>query len=168
MFHESGSSTATMDPPHRTRPHPLGPGRRTRPARRTLHREELTLPATHASVPAARHRVGTALSRYGLPRELADTALLILTELVTNAVVHAAELSPEVDISVAVGGQELVIAVHDRHPEPPRVLPVCRPDGGGWGLKMVTDLTEQSGGRVDVPPDPDRHGKTVRVTLPHP
>ncbi|WP_372509438.1 ATP-binding protein [Streptomyces humicola] len=132
-----------------------------------MHQVTFSLPTTDTSVPKARHQVGAALARYGLDPPSTDTALLILTELVTNAVIHASDLSPRVDIAVAVRSDHLVIAVHDRHPHRPRVLPACRPDGGGWGLKMVTDLTTESGGTVEMPADPDRHGKTVRVTLPH-
>lgn len=132
------------------------------------HHESFTLAATKASVPKARHQVRAALARWGLDAAATDTALLILTELVTNVVLHASAVSPQVDVAVALRADHLVIAVHDLHPFRPRVLPACRPEGGGWGLKMVTDLATESGGTVDVLPDADRHGKTVRVTLPHP
>lgn len=134
----------------------------------SLPRQTFTEPTTAASVPAARRRIGTALTRFGLnlDQPIVDTALLIATELVTNSVIHAAEHSPHVDISIYIRAGHLVIAVHDRRPHCPRALPVSRPNGGGWGLKLVTDLTAQYGGNVQMPEDPDGGGKTVQVTLP--
>jgi anti-sigma regulatory factor (Ser/Thr protein kinase) len=147
----------------------LGPPAVTAPTAMThpAHHESFSLAAAKASVPKARHQVRDALARWGLDTASTDTALLILTELVTNAVLHASALSPQVDIAVALEAEHLAIMVHDLHPFRPRVLPACRPEGGGWGLKMVTDLATESGGTVDLLPDADRQGKTVRVTLPH-
>ncbi|MET7618916.1 ATP-binding protein [Streptomyces sp. NPDC005408] len=90
------------------------------------------------------------------PLELAPA---LSAELVTNSVIHAAERSPHVDISVYIRAGHLVIAVHDRHPHCPSALPASRPNGGGWGLKMIADLTAQYGGEVQIPEDQDGGGK---------
>lgn len=57
-----------------------------------LHRRlHLTLdPADLVAVGAVRHRLRTALSHWGVP-ELSDTAELLTSELVTNALLHTAK-----------------------------------------------------------------------------
>jgi hypothetical protein len=74
----------------------LGPPAVTAPTAMThpAHHESFSLAAAKASVPKARHQVRDALARWGLDTASTDTALLILTELVTNAVLHASALSP--------------------------------------------------------------------------
>jgi two-component sensor histidine kinase len=132
------------------------------------HWHHFTKPATPASVPAARLRARKALADFGVAPEhpTAATALLVLTELATNCVTHAADRSPYFDVGIALDAGSLVIAVHDRHPYRPRPLPQPYPEGGGWGLKMVADLAASTGGTTQVPADPDGCGKTVRVRLP--
>ncbi|HET6857639.1 MAG TPA: ATP-binding protein, partial [Streptomyces sp.] len=63
-----------------------------------------TAPAADASVPQARHAVRDLLNRQGVPvrDELVQGLLLIVSELVTNAVRHAALLSPELAVEVAI------------------------------------------------------------------
>ncbi|ARX87813.1 hypothetical protein SMD44_07295 [Streptomyces alboflavus] len=60
-------------------------------------------PAVDASVPQARHAVRDLLARQGVPApdELVQGLLLIVSELVTNAVRHAALLSPMLAVEVA-------------------------------------------------------------------
>jgi anti-sigma regulatory factor (Ser/Thr protein kinase) len=73
---------------------------------------EAGLPSANRS----RRWVGALLARWGL-EELTDTATLLTSELVTNAVVHA-HSRPVVSLAVASGVVE--IGVRDREPRMPR------------------------------------------------
>jgi anti-sigma regulatory factor (Ser/Thr protein kinase) len=86
-----------------------------------------------------------------------DDAQLIVTELATNAVIHAC--SP-FSVSVRYDGSCIRISVHDWNP----MLPVLRDAGptarSGRGLHLV-DLVAYDWG---VEPSPD--GKTIWAELP--
>ncbi|MFI6350178.1 ATP-binding protein [Streptomyces sp. NPDC050560] len=130
---------------------------------------DFSVPAEPVSVPASRAIAGHALAAWGLADEdtLCETALLVLSELVTNSVKHAARLSPSVDIGLTLTGGELTVAVHDSHPHRPVAAPRAREDGsGGWGLRLVTDLAIRRGGAVAVRADREGPGKTVSARLP--
>ncbi|MFG2824957.1 ATP-binding protein [Kitasatospora sp. NPDC048365] len=129
----------------------------------------LSLPTVPASVPEARRRVRAELGAHGIGPDhpLTDTVLLVVSELVTNAVRHAAEHSPSTALGLTVGPDELVVSVHDRHPHCPQALAVPHQDGsGGWGLGLVAELAEALGGGMDSHADPDGGGKTMVVRLP--
>src|SRR5215212_160709 len=83
-----------------------------------------TAPAVDASVPQARHAVRDLLLRQGVPAsdDLAQGLLLIVSELVTNAVKHAAVLSPTITVELAVGAEWLRVSVEDNHPYRPTAL----------------------------------------------
>ncbi|UNZ21303.1 ATP-binding protein [Streptomyces sp. 891-h] len=132
-------------------------------------RYDFTLPTAHVtSVPRSRAEVDQVLSSWGLATHpIRDAVLLIVSELVTNAVRHAAVCSSAVDVALAMADGQLDVAVHDRHPHRPRALPTPREDGdGGFGLHLVQHLAVEAGGSTAVPADPDGGGKTVTVTLP--
>ncbi|MET8568962.1 ATP-binding protein [Streptomyces sp. NPDC004783] len=130
------------------------------------HRHVLTLPTLPAAVRVARETAEQVLTEWGigLRHSAVDPALLILGELVTNSVRHAAVRSPQVTVVYAAGADCLAFAVHDRHP--------CRPPlhgasgGGGGGLATVMELTLALGGSADVRADADGLGKSVWITLP--
>lgn len=93
---------------------------------------------------AARRFVGRALEgRQGLSQDDRDAALLLVSELVTNAVVHA---HSAVEVSVRVDNGTLRIAVRDQDP----TVPVRRAadDGGGFGLWLLEELTQACGVQV--------------------
>ncbi|MGW3463355.1 ATP-binding protein, partial [Streptomyces olivaceoviridis] len=71
-----------------------------------------TAAAVDASVPQARHAVRDLLLRQGVPvsDDLVHGLLLIVSELVTNAVRHAALLSPVLAVEVAVGAEWVRVA----------------------------------------------------------
>ena len=87
-----------------------------------------TAPAVDASVPQARHAVRDLLLRQGVPvsDDLAQGLLLIVSELVTNAVKHAAVLSPTIAVELAVGAEWLRVSVEDSHPYRPTALETAR------------------------------------------
>lgn len=130
---------------------------------------EVTFQTDAHSVPATR-RAAKAILAGGTPdmeEDCLDRALLIITELVANTVKHAARLSPLAELTLVTGDHSLTIAVHDRDPGLPRVLPPSRPDDiGGRGLRLVHDLAAEVDGTLEVRYDPDRRGKAVRVSLP--
>jgi anti-sigma regulatory factor (Ser/Thr protein kinase) len=85
-----------------------------------------------------------------------DDAALVLSELITNAVVHAAGA---VHIAVSRNGANIRIEVHDAQSRPPeRRAPGAAP--GGRGLHIVDQLSEQWGSQ------PTLTGKVVWAVLP--
>ncbi|SCD82650.1 Histidine kinase-like ATPase domain-containing protein, partial [Streptomyces sp. SolWspMP-sol7th] len=95
-----------------------------------------TAPAVDVSVPQARHAVRDLLRRQGVPLapDLAHGLLLIVSELVTNAVRHAAVVSPELAVEVAAGADWVRVAVEDGHPYRPTALEADAGQTGGRGL----------------------------------
>ncbi|EMF57342.1 MULTISPECIES: ATP-binding protein [Streptomyces] len=130
------------------------------------HRHVLTLATMPSAVRTARETAEQALAEWGidLRHPAVGPALLILSELVTNSVRHAAVLSPQLTVVYAAGVDCLAFAVHDRHPyQPPLYDPVT--DGTG-GLATVMELTLGLGGTAVVRGDADLKGKSIWITLP--
>jgi anti-sigma regulatory factor (Ser/Thr protein kinase) len=128
-----------------------------------------SLPTKTVSVPASRTLAAEALDAWAVAPEhpVRETVLLVLSELVTNSVRHAARLSPQVDVALGLSDGTLTIAVHDRHPHRPKPLREPRRNGaGGWGLRLVKTLAAEASGSMDIVPDDDGRGKTVAVRLP--
>ncbi|MFE7265847.1 ATP-binding protein [Streptomyces sp. NPDC057592] len=111
-----------------------------------------TAPAVDVSVPQARHAVRDLLQRQGVPLDddVAEGLLLIVSELVTNAVKHAALLSPELAVEVAVGEEWIRVSVEDNHPYRPTALETDYAQTGGRGLLLVREITREAGGACDV------------------
>jgi two-component sensor histidine kinase len=100
-----------------------------------------------------------------LDEDLFYGLLVIVSELVTNAVKHAAVLSPEVVVEVAVGADWIRIAVEDNHPYRPNVLENDHARTGGRGLLIVKAITDEAGGSCDIEQTPTG-GKVVWAALP--
>lgn len=130
------------------------------------HRHVLTLPTTPAAVRMARETAEQALTEWGigLRHPAVGPALLILGELVTNSVRHAAVLSPQLTVIYAAGPDCLAFAVHDRHPYQPPLHGA--PGGGTGGLTTVMELTRELGATAVVRADADGRGKSIWITLP--
>ncbi|MFJ4573994.1 ATP-binding protein [Streptomyces sp. NPDC088846] len=111
-----------------------------------------TAPAVDVSVPQARHAVRDLLRRQGVPldEDVAEGLLLIVSELVTNAVKHAALLSPELAVEVAAGAEWVRVSVEDNHPYRPTALETDYAQTGGRGLLLVREITREAGGTCDV------------------
>ncbi|WP_280888824.1 ATP-binding protein [Streptomyces sp. LBL] len=126
-----------------------------------------TAPALDASVPQARHAVRDLVSRQGVPasEDLVQGLLLIVSELVTNAVRHAALLSPMLAVEVAVGAEWLRVSVEDDHPYRPAALEADHGRTGGRGLLLVREITREAGGVCDVDHTASG-GKVVWAVLP--
>ncbi|WP_431041363.1 ATP-binding protein [Streptomyces sp. P1-3] len=126
-----------------------------------------TAPALDSSVPRARHAVRDLLARQGVPThgDLLPSLLLIVSELVTNAVRHAALLSPEIAVEVSIGPDWVRVAVEDNHPYRPKALEADQGQTGGRGLLLVQAITAEAGGAYDVAHTASG-GKAVWAALP--
>ncbi|MEU0229132.1 ATP-binding protein [Streptomyces sp. NPDC006284] len=126
-----------------------------------------TAPAVDESVPQARHAVRDLLVRQGVPvsDDVTQGLLLIVSELVTNAVRHAAVLSPVLAVEVAVGPEWVRVSVEDDHPYRPTALETDHGRTGGRGLLLVREITREAGGACDVAHTAGG-GKVIWVALP--
>jgi anti-sigma regulatory factor (Ser/Thr protein kinase) len=126
-----------------------------------------TAPAVEASVPQARHAVRDLLYRQGVPvtADLVHGLLLIVSELTTNAVRHAALLSPTLAVEVAVGAEWVRVSVEDNHPYRPTALTADHGQTGGRGLLLVSEITREAGGVCDVEHTASG-GKVIWAALP--
>jgi anti-sigma regulatory factor (Ser/Thr protein kinase) len=126
-----------------------------------------TAPAVDSSVPQTRRAVRDLLARQGVPLtdDLLQGLLLIVSELVTNAVKHAALLSPTVGVEVAAGAEWVRIAVEDNHPYRPSALEADHARTGGRGLLLVREITREAGGVCDVEHTASG-GKVIWAALP--
>jgi two-component sensor histidine kinase len=127
----------------------------------------VTLPVTAASVTLARRTAQAAFTTFGLAptAALLDTALLITTELVSNAVRHATT-SGHLHLTLTLSAHELTVSVHDEDPTLPPWPPGNRYGAARRGLTVVADLVAGHDGRIDLQPHFTAPGKTIRVLLP--
>jgi hypothetical protein len=86
----------------------------------------------------------------------------VVSELVSNAVRHAAEQSPDAEVTVTVAAGQLVIGVGDQDP---RMIDLAS-GTAGEDLRTVVELAAAYEGDVSV--EPAARGKTalVRSQLP--
>jgi hypothetical protein len=121
----------------------------------------LTLPPEPESPSLARTLVGDACLAWELA-ELLHPARLVMSELVTNAVEHAATT---ITVGVSPRGAGIHLSVSDGKPAPPRLLRLARPrfghplDDRGRGLRVV-NATAAAWGSL-----PTAGGKIVWATL---
>ncbi|MEW2497927.1 ATP-binding protein [Streptomyces nodosus] len=130
-------------------------------------RHVLTMPTLGSAVRLARETAEMVLTEWGIARRhpSVDPALLILSELVTNSVRHAAAVSGNVTVIYAAGKDTFAFAVHDRHPYQPPLYAAGTGNTGG-GLATVVELTLFLGGTAVVRGDADGGGKSIWITLP--
>lgn len=144
----AGPSEQAPTVPRRERDGPQGP--------RSV--AEWTFPAEPGAVASARAVVRVTLREWGLD-PATDTATLLVSELVTNALRHASgpiglRLERERD------GDALLVEVSDPLPDPPLERPAGADDESGRGLQLVTVSARRWGTRRG------RTGKTVWFELP--
>ncbi|WP_030272115.1 ATP-binding protein [Streptomyces sp. NRRL B-24484] len=127
--------------------------------------------AQEAAVPRTRHAVRDRLLAQGMAgeryQELIDDLLLIVSELVSNAVTHAAVVSPRLSTELAIGEGWVRISVEDLHPYRPKALESDLGNLGGRGLLLVKSVTLQAGGTCDVERT-EGGGKVIWASLPLP
>ena len=111
-------------------------------------------PCQSQSVTAARHFVREVLR--GQPKEVAELAELMASELATNSVRHARS---QFQISIRLG-QDICIEVRDNGSGDPQMLSPGPQEPSGRGLLIVESMSEDWGVRRSGA------GKTVWFTLP--
>jgi anti-sigma regulatory factor (Ser/Thr protein kinase) len=122
--------------------------------------EHLELDPVPASVGVARRFVRGLLDSQGdVDEDTLDTLLLLASELVTNAILHA---HTPVELGVCVDGGRALVCVADRMPDSEPLTPRdhSRDRPGGRGLALVADLSDDWGTTAFT------GGKTVWFTLP--
>jgi len=122
---------------------------------------KVLLPHAPSSVGVARRRLGADLRAHGVPENLVADAILVLSELMSNAIRHADALpGAQVRVTWTLTGGTLDIAVSDGgghgqpHPEVPSTFSI-----GGRGLGIVEHLSSRWGVRSS------ELGTTVWATL---
>lgn len=119
---------------------------------------EWRLPRHPRTVGRARELLRSQARSWHLAVEPVDTAVLLLSELVTNAVRHAG--SPggrEISVRVIAGEKRLRIEVSDASDRPLRPVQLSDADESGRGLGIVAALADDWG----THPRPCGIGKTV-------
>lgn len=116
-----------------------------------------TLPRAPESAATARRLVRIALSTWGL-EELADDGVLIVSELVSNAVQHARSRCIRVSVT-RPGAARVRISVVDKSMELPELREPGGGDEDGRGLALVAGLAAAWGA------DPLPWGKRVWAEL---
>jgi len=103
------------------------------------------VPAQERAVRDARRFVGDTVERWGLPGSTADDLVLMVSELVTNAVVHG---RPPIELRLRHTGSHVVVEVLDGATFLPRRLRPTPDDEHGRGLQLVALLADRWGTRA--------------------
>jgi DNA-binding NarL/FixJ family response regulator len=125
-------------------------------AERAVRTAETTLLRDPTSPRRSRRLAQSALEGWCDPGVLADVELLI-TELVTNGVQHAAS---DVDVRIAVGATTVRVEIGDRSPTEPVARTTKPNEPGGRGMHIVEKVASRWG--VDL----RRTGKCVWFEVP--
>jgi anti-sigma regulatory factor (Ser/Thr protein kinase) len=108
-------------------------------------------------LPTVRERVATLLTEWDVSGEAAQPTLLVLTELLTNAIEHG---SAPIRITLGFTSAFVRVQVHDGARQPPQTRPHDPTQIRGLGLQIVEALALRRGWT----PEPD--GKTVWADAP--
>jgi anti-sigma regulatory factor (Ser/Thr protein kinase) len=120
---------------------------------------ELDLPPVAEAVPRARHRFQALLAAVGVPEDVSDAAVLVVSELVTNGVVHS---GGDIVLRAFIGSDEMHIeVVTDDGPADRPTDPGSDTDAGR-GLNIVEAFT--TGLTIDRA-EPGRRRVTCQVPL---
>jgi hypothetical protein len=114
------------------------------------------------AVGAVRHRAGEVLADWGVGPDVREEALLLLSELTTNALLHG---RPPVEVRLGRDRRHLTLEVHDTAPTLPRRSHPSADDEHGRGLLLVSLIARRWGTRptpvgkavwclLDLPQDP--------------
>jgi anti-sigma regulatory factor (Ser/Thr protein kinase) len=109
----------------------------------------------------ARDEIEAAVCAWGIPVDL-DVAVLLASELFTNAVIHGMKGQPgpvTVTLAIAADATGLRVDVHDASACLPVIRPVGEDTESGRGLLLVSSLSDEWG-YYRTPP-----GKAVYFTL---
>ena len=135
----------------------IGSGRAAAPGE-PLQVRLVALPAAGQAAGMARRRVHDALALWGL-RHLDETATLLVSELVGNAVRHASTDRSRLELRLEVAGTWLRIEVSDGDPRPPQPRAPSGLEESGFGFVLVEALADKWGVRETAT------GKAVWIEL---
>src|SRR5687768_14760881 len=107
----------------------------------SLQTTDVTLPPDTRSPSQARRFVSRVLAEEA-QEPLASTVALLVSEMVTNAVLHA---RTEITVSVEYQGDWLRVEVADESPINPTVRSFSRQAATGRGLQLVEELADRWG-----------------------
>ncbi|MFE9886389.1 ATP-binding protein [Streptomyces scopuliridis] len=111
-------------------------------------RDTFRIPKRRRHVPAVRARVRGPLEKWGF-NHLAPDVELAACELVTNAVIHCRVTFAEIEVTVHVDGDNVVLEISDPDRDRLPLLRVGSPEAeeGGRGLLLVAALSNTWGCR---------------------
>jgi anti-sigma regulatory factor (Ser/Thr protein kinase) len=109
------------------------------------------------AVPQTRERVTEVLAEWGLMGEPVEPTLLVVTELLSNAIDHA---RGPVRLSVELSAEEVHVEVHDATPDAPQLRPPNPARARGRGVYLVEQVSSRWGWTADPP------GKVVWADVP--
>ncbi|NHC15587.1 SpoIIE family protein phosphatase [Motilibacter deserti] len=115
------------------------------------------VPSQGSAVVDARHFVAATLTGWDVPGDRQDDVILLVSELVTNAIVHG---RPPVELRIRHAGDSVVLEVIDSATYYPRRMRPTEDDEHGRGLQLVSLLAERWGTR------PTGSGKAVWCVVP--
>ncbi len=119
---------------------------------------QLPLPSSGRAPGLARQAARDALTAWRL-EELTETAVLLVSELVTNAIQHASTDRSAIVLRLETAGDWLRIEVHDPDPGEPAPRPPTGLEESGFGLVLVDTMADKWGVRQTV------NGKAVWAEL---
>ena len=120
---------------------------------------DLSLSAQPASVPAARRLVRQRCEEWGAAAS--DAAVLLASELVTNAVLHA---RTPLTLTVAAGDGTIRVEVRDWHPALPQARRYNVDTATGRGLRLLETIASAWG--VLKVPSAEQPGKIMWFEVP--
>jgi anti-sigma regulatory factor (Ser/Thr protein kinase) len=115
------------------------------------------LPPFLTAAGVARDFVAGRLRRWDRSHQ-ADDGVLIISEMSSNALIHAP--SPEYVVAIDWNGGWVRLEIWDSSPRRPRLLPIDFEKEHGRGMHLIAALSEAWGSRVTA------SGKRVRAILP--
>jgi len=120
--------------------------------------QEVTLPDGPEGASFARRAMARAAELWLLDREMTETALLLVSELATNAIRHG---TPPVRLSLRLDSDKLRVEVTDSSPTLPELGTPGPDQTSGRGLQIVQQLAARWGSSASR----TRLGKTVWFEL---
>ncbi|MEU6368618.1 ATP-binding protein [Streptomyces sp. NPDC046931] len=132
-----------MGIPHRLR-HQVRPVGCAQEAARPIHRRAWLLCPRPEAAGRARRRARTFLERRRMDQYTIDQVLLLVSELVTNAVEHA---RPPIVLHVQIGPRRIRVEVTDSGPARREAAwaASCGPDERGRGLRIIDEVATAHG-----------------------
>ncbi|MDM7830267.1 ATP-binding protein [Cellulomonas edaphi] len=109
-------------------------------------RAERTVDPHYTAVAPARHWAAERLEEAGIPAERRELLVLLVSELVTNAVEHA---WPPVVLRVDVDDERIRVEASDSHRDEPVLRDAPPTDPGGRGVWLIDRLASSWGSQLD-------------------